>query len=162
MATQTLYDRDFYLWTQQQSRELREAARSGVNLPIDWEQVAEEIEDMGKSVRFELRCRLATIIEHLLKLQHSPAVEPRAGWRSTIRRTRDDIDDVLKENPSLRREIDDMIADSQAKATRRVAHELWERGEIDRAAISLVESATFTKEQVLLDWFPEGPAGTHQ
>lgn len=161
MSTGPLYDQDFVQWTQQQSRELREAARAGANLPIDWENVAEEIEDLGKSVRLELRHRLSTIIEHLLKLRYSPATEPSFGLRSTIRRTRDHIDEVLGENPSLRPQLSRMIEEIGVKTARRVARDLAERGEIDRAVYKLIESTGFSEADVLDDWFPE-PAATLQ
>ena len=76
-----LYEEDFLLWTQEQSKLLREAAERRVNFPLDWENLAEEIESLGKSQRSELRNRIGTAIEHLLKLEHSTAREPREGWR---------------------------------------------------------------------------------
>ena len=72
-AAAELYDHDFLLWTREQSKLLREAAERRVNFPLDWENLAEEIESLGKSLRSELRSRLRTIIEHLLKLEHSAA-----------------------------------------------------------------------------------------
>jgi hypothetical protein len=30
----------------------------------------------------------AVVMEHLLKLEHSPAVDPRNGWRASIRKHR--------------------------------------------------------------------------
>jgi hypothetical protein len=77
----TLYDEDVALWAEQQGRLLREAARRGNNGPIDWDNVAEEIESLGNVQAHEIRRRLARIVEHLLKLQFSPAREPRRGWR---------------------------------------------------------------------------------
>ena len=72
-ATQ-LYERDFVRWTEEQSRALRDAAGIGTNLPLDWENLAEEIESLGQSQRHELRSRIAVILEHLLKLEHSTAL----------------------------------------------------------------------------------------
>jgi hypothetical protein len=149
------YDEDYLLWTQEQARLLREAAQAGMNIPLDWENLAEEIEDLGRSVRFELRNRLSTIMEHLLKLQHSPTVEPRVGWRSTIRRTRDEIEDILNENPSLRQEVAGMVADARSRIARRVADDLSERGEIDRARYATIENASLSEDQILSGWFPD-------
>src|SRR5215207_42459 len=84
-AAAELYDQDFLLWTREQSKLLREAAEHRVNFPLDWENLAEEIESLGKSLRSELRSRLRTI-EHLLKLEHSAAREPRNGWIETVER----------------------------------------------------------------------------
>ena len=74
----------FVRWAEQQSSALRDAARVGTNLPLDWENLAEEIESLGASQRRELRSRLSVILEHLMKLDHSPAIDPRTGWMDTI------------------------------------------------------------------------------
>ena len=77
-----LYEEDFARWTEQQSSALREAAGIGADLPLDWENLAEEIESLGRSQRSELRSRLAVILEHLMKLEHSPAIDRApVGWR---------------------------------------------------------------------------------
>ena len=75
--TKTLYDEDFVLWSKQQAEALRAAARGANNQPIDWENVAEEIDSLGRSDKRELASQIRRIIEHLLKLEHSPATEPR-------------------------------------------------------------------------------------
>jgi uncharacterized protein DUF29 len=106
--TGALYDRDFVLWTEEQAAALRRA--KGSNLPLDWENLAEEIESLGKSDRRELRSQITRILRHLLKLAVSPKSEPRGGWRSTIRDARVEIEGVLEDSPSLRREIADIIA----------------------------------------------------
>src|SRR5438105_9555179 len=89
-----LYENDFVRWTEQQSRALRDAAGVGTNLPLDWENLAEEIESLGRSQRHELRSRFAVIIEHLLKLEHSPAVDPRRGWIDTVGRERLNVEQL--------------------------------------------------------------------
>src|SRR5438477_5024382 len=80
-----LYEEDFVRWTEQQSSALREAAAAGTNLPLDWENLAEEIESLGRSQRHELHSRIAGIPEHLLKLDYSRANDPRRGWIETVR-----------------------------------------------------------------------------
>ncbi len=47
----TLYDEDFVAWAEHQAEALRAAARGGSNQALDWENLAEEIEDLGKSLR---------------------------------------------------------------------------------------------------------------
>ena len=74
-----LYEEDFVRWTEEQSSALRKAARIGTNLPLDWENLAEEIESLGRTLSLELRSPIAVILEHLLKLEHSPAIDPRRG-----------------------------------------------------------------------------------
>lgn len=60
------YDSDFYAWTLEQSRLLRERK---VDL-LDWDNLSEEIESLGKRERQELRNWLAILIGHLLKWQY--------------------------------------------------------------------------------------------
>jgi hypothetical protein len=76
--TSGLYDRDFFLWTQEQAAALRAVRKS--NLPLDWDNLAEEIESLGKSDRRQLKSQIRRILRHLLKLEVSPAVDRRAGW----------------------------------------------------------------------------------
>ena len=103
------YDTDLALWAESQARALRDAGHTGTNLPIDWENVAEEIEALGKSQARELASRISIILVHLMKLHASPATEPRAGWRETIAQQRNDIERVLADSPSLRRTIANVI-----------------------------------------------------
>src|ERR1700731_4020462 len=75
--TNELYDRDFFLWTQEQAAALRAVKNS--NLPLDWANLAEEIESLGKSERRQLRAQIGRNLRHLLRLEVSPALDPRAA-----------------------------------------------------------------------------------
>lgn len=144
-----LYERDFVLWSEEQAEALRTAALSRTNLPLDWEHLAEEIDSLGKSLRSELRNRLATIIEHLLKLRLSPALDPRAGWRETIERERVDIGFLLRENPSLRSTLAANVQDATYKAKRVVRLSLETYQELSPDARREVDGAEFSVEEVL-------------
>jgi hypothetical protein len=156
----TLYNEDFFAWSQQQAEALRSTARGRSNQPLDWENLAEEIEDLGKSDRRELRSRLALIIEHLVKLDYSRARDPRRNWRETVRRERAEVERILEDSPSLRREIPDLIGKEVKKVTDLVITELEERGEVVRPVRGALrpkphpERPLFTNEQILGDWFP--------
>jgi hypothetical protein len=63
----SLYDEDFVRWTEEQAAALRQA--KGSNLPLDWENLPEEIESLGRSDRRELRSQITRILRHLLKLK---------------------------------------------------------------------------------------------
>jgi hypothetical protein len=151
-----LYDRDFVLWTEAQAAALRHAKHA--NLPLDWENLAEEIESLGKSDRRELRSQIRRILHHLLKLEASPAVEPRAGWCSAIRNARAEIDVVLRDSPSLRREIDAMIAEQFGVARELAEEDPGRHGEPSDTIEARPARGGFTADQVLGDWFPESPA----
>jgi hypothetical protein len=148
------YDTDLVLWAEDQARALRDAASAASNLPIDWENVAEEIEALGKNQSRELASRISTVLIHLLKLQVSPAIEPRAAWRETVREQRSGIDRVLADAPSLRRTIAVVIQDELAGARERVQDALADYREQPRVDIAQVG---FTEEQVVGRWFPETP-----
>lgn len=77
------------VWSAQQAALLRcmAAGRRG-NDQVDWGNVAEEIESLGRSDKREVARRIQAIPIHLSKLQVSPASAPRAGWRQTILRER--------------------------------------------------------------------------
>ena len=147
-----LYDQDLVRWSEEQARALREAANAGWNAPIDWENVAEEIESLGKSDRRALASHIALVIEHLLKLQASPASEPLRGWMETVRRARREIERLLKESPSLRREIPSTIADEFPGARAMIEASLSDYGE---QPLIDIDAVTYSEDQVLGDWMPE-------
>src|SRR4051794_25011237 len=99
------YDADFYAWTQVQAARLREAARRRVNVAVDWENVAEEIESLGRSQLNSVESYIVLIIEHLLKLEHSPAAAPRNVWRISAQNHRRSASRLLKNNLSLLRKV---------------------------------------------------------
>jgi hypothetical protein len=148
-ATQ-LYEEDFVRWTEQQSRALREAAGVGTNLRLDWANLAEEIESLGASQRRELRSRLAVILEHLMKLEHSPAVDPRGGWVDTVGRERLNIEDLLQQSPSLKSHVGVIIEQLKPRVTRLATTGLFGRGE----TVKKLSVPDYTEDQVLGDWFP--------
>ena len=83
MNNSSLYEKDFYAWTQRQSNliALKEWER------LDAVNVIEELESLGRKERQELRNRLGILLGHLLKWQFQP--EQRSNsWRGTIREQR--------------------------------------------------------------------------
>ncbi|HEV2097444.1 MAG TPA: DUF29 domain-containing protein [Stellaceae bacterium] len=150
-----LYDEDFFRWTEEQAAALRQA--KGSNLPLDWENLAEEIESLGRSDRRELRSQITRILRHLLKLEASSAAEPRAGWRSTVREVRSEIESVLDDSPSLRREAEAMIKKQIRTAAELATDDLKNHGEPIEAIRARLEGEEYTEQQVLGDWFPDEP-----
>jgi Domain of unknown function DUF29 len=146
-APEALYDDDFYVWTQRQAELLR-ARRYD---ELDLEHLIEEVEDLGGAAKKSVRSRARTIIEHLLKLQHSPAVDPRPGWRDTVRTQRDDLLDDL--TPTLRRELDEELEELYARARGRASASMRDHGE-HAAADALPETCPYTADQITGDWLP--------
>jgi hypothetical protein len=75
--------------------------RVNLAVPLDLENLAEEIESLGKSQRRELVSRYQVLLLHLLKWRHEPRRRSRS-WRSTIATQRLEIARSLRQNPSLR------------------------------------------------------------
>lgn len=147
-----LYERDFHLWTQRQAAELRRAASAGSNLPLDWANLAEEIESLGARDRRELASRIEQIVIHLLKLQLSPASDPRRGWRESVHRQRSEIGRLLDQSPSLKREVQPAVESVWRGARAAAADAL--AGEVEERA--LPAACPYTPDQILdPDFWPE-------
>jgi hypothetical protein len=146
------YDADLVLWAESQARALRDAGRAGTNLPIDWENVAEEIGALGKSQARELASRVRTVLVHLIKLQASPATEPRGGWRETIIEQRSEIERIIEDSPSLRQAVGRAIAREIVPARRQASVALTGHGETPHVGANQL---SFSEPEVLGDWFPD-------
>jgi len=93
----SLYESDFYSWALEQAKLLRQG-RFG---ELDLENVAEEVEDLGRRQADELGNRYETLLLHLLKWEFQPERRMHS-WKATIGRERDKIVDHLAENPGLK------------------------------------------------------------
>ena len=91
------YDEDFFAWTEEQARLLR----AGEFAQLDTSNIAEEIDDMGRSIRRELRNRLSVLTMHLLKWRYQPGYRS-PSWSGTISEQREQIADLINESPSLK------------------------------------------------------------
>jgi len=69
-----LYEDDTVAWAENQAAALRAAARGTSDQPLDWENLAEEIEDLSKSIKRGVHSHIRNIIEHLIKLEYSPQI----------------------------------------------------------------------------------------
>lgn len=103
----TCYNTDFHAWAQEQA----EFIRAGKFHQLDLENLAEEIESLGKQERRELRSRLEVLIGHLLKWQFQPTGQG-ASWQATIKAQRRAIQRLIKENPSLKPYLSEAVVDS--------------------------------------------------
>jgi hypothetical protein len=148
------YETDVYAWSLRQGALLRRlAAGERVNdADLDWPNIAEEIEAVARSERSSLTSLIVSIIEHLAKLEASPAGEPRAGWKTTIRRSRVRLGSLLKDDPSLRRELDAIVRNELETGRRLAEIALDAYGE---TPVTALDHLTYSSEQVLGDWFPD-------
>ncbi|WP_404789560.1 DUF29 domain-containing protein [Altericista sp. CCNU0014] len=138
-----LYETDFYAWTLEQSKLLRE----GNFKRLDLVNLVEEIESLGKQQRQELRNRLGVLIGHLLKWNYQPERRSKS-WRATIREQRREILQLLKENPSLKPYLGETIAHAHESGLDLVVKET----PLDYG--DLPENCPYTSEQLFDPDFP--------
>jgi hypothetical protein len=143
-----LYDEDFTLWTERQSALLRRRAAGELvnDADLDWQNIAEEIEAVGGNTRRELRNRLARLLQHLLKWHYQPELRSRS-WRSTVRTQRQEIEDLLADNPSLKSKLPELFLAAYPRARTEALDET--------GLLHLPESSPFTVEQVLEQDLPD-------
>lgn len=146
-ARKNLYEEDFYAWTNARATLLR----AGRFADLDLEHLIEEVDDLGESLKRSVRSHIRTIIEHLLKLEHSPAPEPRGGWYDIVLAQRADLLDEL--TASIRREVEPTLPDLYDRARRNAATSLRKHGEI-AAADALPATCPYTLDQIASEWLP--------
>lgn len=98
-----LYEQDLNLWLEQAIAQLK----SGQLKELDIENLIEELEGLAGRDRRELKSRLTTLIEHLLKRCYVNNEYDYAGWEETIDRNRFEILNILEQSPSLKNYIND-------------------------------------------------------
>ena len=150
------YDTDLVSWSEHQAALLRQhgAATRTNDLVIDWPNIIEEIESVGRPERLALASHVAIILEHLAKLEASPAAERPNGWRQTVRRARAAVDEVLEESPSLRPTLGALIKRALGRLPLLVANALADYAETPRVNLHEID---YTIEQVLGPWLPGDP-----
>jgi hypothetical protein len=104
---QPLYERDFYSWTIEQARALADRNIG----QLDWQHLAEELEDLGNRHYDQLSSRLSILIAHLLKWQ-CQSDQQSNSWRATIREQRRKIERLLRRNPGLKSRWQEALADA--------------------------------------------------
>ena len=100
-ARKSLYDQDLNLWLETAIAQLK----AGDLKSLDIENLIQELEGLAGRDRRELKNRLATLLEHLLKRCYVSSEYDYAGWENTIYRTRFEILNILEQSPSLKNYI---------------------------------------------------------
>jgi hypothetical protein len=147
-ARSDLHADDLYAWSRAQT----DLLRAGRFAELDIAHLTLEIEDVGGAMKRAVRNRVRTIIEHLLWLEHSPASEPRSGWRATVRTRRVRLRDTL--TPTLRRDLQQELAELYDDARGLAEGALRDHGE-NAAADALPATCPYTFDQVTGNWLSE-------
>jgi hypothetical protein len=112
-----LYDTDILLWSEQQADLLRRhAAGEPLNEAPDWPNIAEEIEDVGRSERNSVESHLVLALLHDLKAEAWPLSRDVPHWRAEARGHCDEA--RRRFSPSMAQRID--VAKLYREALRRM------------------------------------------
>lgn len=112
------YERDFYSWLMEQARFVREGRWDA----LDRENLAEEIESLGREQFNKLESALRVLLMHMLKWDHQPERRTRS-WVLSIDAQRIELEDVLSDNPGLKPRIPQAIARGYRRARIEAAKE---------------------------------------
>jgi hypothetical protein len=99
-ANRELYEQDFAQWADETARLIREGRMEEISL----EELAEEVESLGRSQRQEAGNRYATLVAHILKWRYQPE-KRKGGWQATIVRTQKMLLRLFRDSPSVRRAV---------------------------------------------------------
>jgi Domain of unknown function DUF29 len=141
-ADRSLYERDFYSWAMQQAALLRERRLA----ELDVENVAEEIEDLGKEQAKALRSSYRLLLVHLLKWQHQRRRRSRS-WAGTIVRERQNAALGIEDNSGLKSQQRDLFARAYQLARKEAA------AETGLPLVTFPETCPYALEQALDDDF---------
>jgi Domain of unknown function DUF29 len=142
-----LYDEDFYVWAERQA----ELLRAGRLDELDLENLILEVEGLTDVKRSAVLNNAAVVIEHLLKLQHSPATDPRNGWRASVREHRRRLRIDL--TPRLREILANELPSIYVMAREDASAALRDHGE-EAAADALPPTCPYIFDQITGDWLP--------
>jgi hypothetical protein len=134
----SLYERDFYLWIEQQAALLREKRLD----ELDVANLLEEIEWMGRNDKKSIKSNLVIVLLHLLKHEFQPKRRSRS-WLDSILEHRLRLRDDLEESPSLQGHLEAVLPDAYADARARA---ITQTGMSERA---FPRTSPYTLEQAL-------------
>jgi hypothetical protein len=136
-----LYDTDTAAWAREQAALLRRMGNGErVNDQVDWNNVAEEIEDVVHRYEERIEGALVTLIIHLLKWRYQPAMQSNA-WRGVIVAERYRIAKLTQRQPSLAGYPAAVLAEEYPEARA--------RAEAETGLRDFPEACPWTIEQVL-------------
>lgn len=134
----TLYNADYYVWTQHQVRLLR--THNFAQLDLD--NLVNEVLGMAQQERKELKWHVRKLLRYFLKSKLYP--ERVSGrWLGKLYEHRHWIEKRVDEMPSMAPLLDSYIADAYAD----IAEHLTAKANLPRS--SFPETLTYSREQIL-------------
>ena len=138
-----LYEQDYYLWVEDILKKIQEKRWD----EMDWDNLWEEIDDMGKSQKQRLTSNLRILLMHLLKWEFQPEKRTNS-WKYTIIEHRRRILEQLEDSPSLKTHLNLKFEATYQKACKDVSLET------NLSLNIFPEKSPYKVEQVLdEDWF---------
>ena len=110
-SSKTIYDKDFYRWSLEQSKFLKQGEYS----KLDTVNLIEEIEALGRNERRALESQIRRLLMHLLKIEYQPTFRSQS-WDTSVRLARMEIEEILSDNPSLNPKVDKIFTKSYRAA----------------------------------------------
>jgi len=114
----SLYEQDYLLWIEDIVHKLQTRDIKG----LDFDNLIEEIESLGRSQKHELENRLGELFEHILKRTYVNMPDCYRGWVESIDKQRVSIKRLLKQAPSLKpyfSQVFDEVYEDTLKIVRR-------------------------------------------
>jgi Domain of unknown function DUF29. len=94
-----LYEKDYYRWVNENLQLLKEREYDSV----DWENLLEEIEDLGRKHLESVISYMAVILQHLYKIDNFRIYEHSGkGWINSVLHARKSLEKLFLEYPSLK------------------------------------------------------------
>jgi Domain of unknown function DUF29 len=147
----SLYERDYYTWALEQARALHKRQVE----ELDWDNLAEEVEDLARRDARSLRSQLARLLAHLLKWQVQPTRRTNS-WRASIQGARNEIRELLEESSGLKARLPELSEKAYGAAVTLAV----EATNLDESRFPA--SSPWTFEQAMEeDFWPEVHIPTH-
>ncbi|WP_448573402.1 DUF29 domain-containing protein [Trichothermofontia sp.] len=138
----TAYETDYLAWLETTIDHLRDRRYE----QVDWANLIEELEDMGRSERRRLESNTIIILLHLLKWQYQP--QARTGsWEASIIEHRRQVREALQTSPSLKSFLHDILAKCYFEAVKQA------RAETQLPLVTFPEACPYTIANLLDDNF---------
>lgn len=115
-AMNTLYNQDYYLWTELTAKHLEQKEFNELDLP----NLIEEIKSMGSNDQHALKSNLRIVLLHLLKWQFQPTYRSNS-WVSSIVEHRQRVEELLEKSPSLKPYLQEVFGEVYIKAIKGAA-----------------------------------------
>ena len=143
----TLYEDDYCLWVDTTAQQIRERDFDA----IDWENLLEEVESLGREQRNKVESYLKQLLKHLLFYQYWEAerLYCAKGWADEIDNFRGELE-ILLRSRTLYNYLVSILEDTYQKAR---------RSAIRKSNLqNLPEQCPYLIEQILdADWLPNTP-----